>query len=173
MREETLSAEDGRYVVSRQDALIKHFVTENVNYVASLINKVTLLVDWSLESVHSLPARVFAHHWVLGVEVTSDLLWVEFGEREKLRELSVQELTFGPNLSILLVYDIAGSVSQVTFLVHPLTQLVSLAFLGVLKYDLSVLILIKRAHHVSDVESLALVAEQLRDISIAGHLVSV
>ena len=109
----------------------------------------------------------------MGVEVTSDLLWVEFGEREKLRELSVQELTFGPNLSILLVYDIAGSVSQVTFLVHPLTQLVSLAFLGVLKYDLSVLILIKRAHHVSDVESLALVAEQLRDISIAGHLVSV
>ena len=42
-----------------------------------------------------------------------------------------------------------------------------------LDQDLPLLVLIKGTHHISNVESLALVAEELRDVLIVGHLVTV
>jgi hypothetical protein len=174
---EDSSPEDGGDLpIGLQDNLVKHALSSDVNDVSFSVNKVAPLVDGAAFAVDEATILVLLNNGaalLVQVKVALNSLDVELGEGENLRELAVLQVLTAPQLGSANVNDVALLVNEVASLVHSAAEVVRQARLGVFVDNASMGILVKLAHDVLNIETLARVIKQLGQVAIFSQLILV
>lgn len=133
-----------------------------VNQVALLVDKAFLLIKEAVLAFLRLKcARC------VSLAISFDAGDVELGESEDFGELSVLERELLEDNALLGVHDVALAIDQVALVVDAAAQQIDHpALLALLHNNLRLRVLLENAHHFLDVESAALVVEQLVQVSI-------
>ena len=157
--------------------LVECFVASPVYYIAVLINQVPSRVDSLFIVVDEITVCIFVQNWVaqrIILKLSHDVLFVELGEWEDLRELTVFEVLGTPQLLALLVDDVSIVVNKVALFIDKSSFVVyKLSIFVCLRHYVSIVISVELSHSVHDIKLHSRVSVKLRQVIVSIELLSV